>query len=85
MPRNPLGSTNHRQAIQSAERCGCFYCLELFPPAAITQWIDEDERGVGQTALCPHCSIDAVIAESPEQPLSIKLLARMRLDAFGDL
>ena len=73
----------HRQAVESASQCGCFYCLELFPPTAITRWVDEDENGVGQTALCPHCGIDAVIAQSAEEPLTIGLLTLMKIRAFG--
>jgi hypothetical protein len=80
---NAFSSMNHRQAIEAASRCGCFYCLAVFPPSAITRWVDEDERGIGQTALCPKCEIDAVIADTPEHPVSEGLLRLMHLNAFG--
>ena len=41
---------------------GCFYCRAIYEPAEIVEWIDDDDTGVGQTALCPRCGIDAVIA-----------------------
>ena len=53
-------SSNHRSELLASEKCGCFNCLETFPPASISEWCD-DENGVGQTAICPKCGIDAVI------------------------
>jgi hypothetical protein len=32
------------------------YCLAEFSPAAINEWVDDE-----QTALCPHCTVDAVV------------------------
>jgi len=39
-------SSNHRSELLASEKCGCFNCLETFPPASITEWLD-DENGVG--------------------------------------
>lgn len=36
--------------------CGCFCCLEIFPPEAVVDWIDD-----GDTPLCPCCGIAAVL------------------------
>ena len=38
--------------------CGCFYCLRTYPATEVIDWIDD-----GETPLCPHCGIDAVMAE----------------------
>ncbi len=46
----------NRAEIESSADCGCFYCGRTFSAAEITDWIDD-----GQTALCPHCGIDAVL------------------------
>lgn len=40
----------NREALQRVDRCGCFYCLAIFDPQEIEEWI-EDEGG--DTALCP--------------------------------
>lgn len=40
----------NREALQRVDRCGCFYCLAIFDPQEIGEWI-EDEGG--DTALCP--------------------------------
>jgi hypothetical protein len=60
--------THHRPTVLAADVCGCFYCLFMFPPSDIANWIDLDERGVGQTALCPRCGIDAVVPSVPAGP-----------------
>lgn len=49
----------HRPLIERSKQVGCFYCLRLFSPSEIKKWIDDD-----QTALCPHCGIDAVLPDS---------------------
>ena len=43
--------------LLASRHCGCFYCLKDFSPDRITRWVDD-----GQTALCPYCEIDSVIA-----------------------
>ena len=36
--------------------CGCFCCLQTFPATEVIDWIDD-----GDTPLCPHCGIAAVL------------------------
>lgn len=33
---------NHRTQIEASDRCGCFYCLSVFSPVEITEWVDLD-------------------------------------------
>lgn len=56
-------SSIHRESILKSKTCGCFYCLEIFSPNKIEEWCDEDEQGVGQTALCPKCGVDSLIGD----------------------
>ena len=57
-------SFGNRKGILESEVCGCYYCLKQFPSTQINQWWDEDEDGIGQTAVCPFCWIDSVIGDS---------------------
>jgi hypothetical protein len=41
------------------------------------------EQGVGQTALCPRCGIDAVIGSASGYPITQDFLQRMRADCFS--
>lgn len=74
-------SSRHRQEVLASDRCGCFYCLAIFAPSAIERWVDEWEN-VGQTALCPSCGIDSVIASESGYPITEEFLARMRTHWF---
>ena len=70
-------SMGNRDEILSSERCGCFYCLEIFLPKEVKEWIDE-KKGVGQTALCPRCGIDSVIGSRSGYPITAKFLQLMK-------
>jgi len=75
-------SSNHRESVLASEVCGCFYCLSIFSPSEIEEWIDarEDETDInktGQTALCPHCGIDSVIGSASGYPVDRQFLKKM--------
>jgi hypothetical protein len=74
-------SSNHREEIQNSEICGCFYCLAIFRPQAIEEWIDEKD-GIGQTALCPMCGIDSVIGSRSGFPINQPFLQKMHQEWF---
>ena len=70
-------STNHRASILKSKQCGCFCCLNTFTPDKITEWCDTDEQNVGQTALCPFCGTDSVLADF-DLEITADLLKLMR-------
>jgi hypothetical protein len=70
--------SNHRAEVLHSDRCGCFYCGEIYPPSEIRDWIDRDE-----TALCPHCHIDSVIGSASGYPLTPEFLRAMEARWFG--
>jgi hypothetical protein len=59
----------NRDELLLSTRCGCFYCGAIFSPEEVEDWVDEEE-GVGQTALCPRCGIDAVIGSYSGYPIN---------------
>jgi hypothetical protein len=63
----------NRAELERSALCGCFYCLRIFLPSAIHEWIDEN-----QTAMCPHCEIDSVIASESGYSITPEFLDRMR-------
>jgi hypothetical protein len=71
-------SSLHRKQILASSVCGCFYCLEIFSPSEIEDWVDESQNEVGQTALCPKCGIDSVIGDKSGVKIEVDLLKRMR-------
>lgn len=66
-------SSNHKENLVQDKKCGCFYCLEVFNPKEINDWI-EDKSG---TAVCPYCGIDAVIGESSGYPINKEFMQKM--------
>jgi hypothetical protein len=83
-------SIRHRSEVEASGVCGCFYCLAVFPPSEVTEWIDWPadtpagaENARGQTALCPRCSIDSVIGSASGFPITPEFLARMEAHWFG--
>ena len=71
-------SANHRVEIESSRFCGCFYCLSIYPPTTIVEWTDQNEAGIGQTAICPSCGIDSVIGDESKYPMTKEFLLEMK-------
>ncbi len=68
-------SINHRSKILKDKKCGCFYCLYIFPPEYISEWIEDKIDG---TAICPKCGIDSIICESSGFPITEEFLSKMK-------
>ena len=70
-------STKNRTSILKSKQCGCFSCLNIFAPDEITDWSDENEENIGQTALCPFCSVDSVLPDA-EVEITVDTLKSMQ-------
>ena len=68
-------SINNKEMLKKVNKCGCFYCLNIFHPSEIEEWLDCD---IGYTALCPYCGIDSVIGESSGYPITKEFLKKMQ-------
>lgn len=73
-------SSNHKNEIKKDSKCGCFYCLKIFSPAEIKDWI----KDISGTAICPYCGIDSIIGESSGYPITEEFLAKMRKYWFNE-
>lgn len=75
----------HEEAILQSKICGCFYCLSIFPPNEINEWVEEREdcpRGPGKTAICPKCGIDSVLPNTIGYEITKDLLEKMQKRFF---
>ena len=77
-------STKHSAELLASVICGCFHCAKIFPPAFVTHWVDKDDEGVGQTALCPHCGMDAVLGSASGFEITPELLKEMHGHWFSE-
>jgi len=64
---------NNREKLSQTNVCGCYYCLRIFDPKEIVWESDEDD-----TAMCPYCGIDSVIAGSKDLAITKEFLKKMR-------
>ena len=71
-------SSNNKPMLEKDNKCGCFYCLEIFNPSEISDWVT-DTQG---TAICPYCGVDSVIGESSEYPITTEFLKAMQKHWF---
>ncbi|MEI0567865.1 cytoplasmic protein [Brachyspira pulli] len=68
-------SSNHKKLLMKEDICGCFYCVTIFNPRLITDWIEDADD---LTAICPYCGIDSVIPKHSDYELNEQLLEEMR-------
>jgi len=66
-------SSNHREELLKSDNCGCFYCLEIYSPQEIQDWVDN-----GKCALCAKCGIDSIIGSASNYPITKDFLKEMR-------
>ena len=69
----PMCAFKNKDAILSSKTCGCYNCLNVIQVEDIEFWTDDDE-----TALCPKCTLDTLLAESLEIPLDKESLSKIR-------
>ena len=67
-------SSNHKKELKKDNLCGCFYCLKMFNPIEIKQWIKDKS----ETAICPYCGIDSIIGESSGYPITKEFLEKKK-------
>lgn len=70
-------AAGHRQEIEQSRLCGCYYCLAMFAPAAIDEWLSEVDA-----PLCPECGTDAVIGDASGFAVSRDFLQLMQVYWF---
>lgn len=68
-------SFGNRKLLERSARCGCFTCYRVYAPYLIVGYsLEHDGR---QTAWCPYCGIDTVLAEASGFTLTPESLKRL--------
>ncbi len=49
-------TSHHLELLKKSNDVACYYCLKVYKFSDIKEFCDR-----GQTAICPHCNIDAVV------------------------
>ena len=71
----------NRDEILASELCGCFYCLSIYTPDKISEWLKEDNDS-GYTALC-SCGVDALIGSASNFPITSEFMQAMHSKWFS--
>jgi len=70
-------ATKNKSIIKNVSECGCFYCLKIFDGVEVTEYMSEEK-----VALCPYCSVDAVLVSSDFFTVDKALLKAMHAKYF---
>jgi len=70
-------SIRNQASVQDSVLCGCFYCLEIYSPAILTEADLRAENDGMKTYWCPHCGIDSVIGNQSGFPITPEFLTKM--------
>jgi hypothetical protein len=64
----------NRMELEASEVCGCIACERIYFPSEIVRWLDGESGN--ETAVCPHCGIDAVVGSASGIPIMPGVLKR---------
>ena len=78
-------ATKNRAEIEASKVCGCFYCMQIFPPSEIVAWSgldmsnfnDPDAEADAETALCPRCGSESVMGDRSGYDITVQFLGHM--------
>ena len=62
----------YKELIKESEYCYCFYCKKQFESKEVVKYLEGEN-----TALCPHCGIDAIIPNNVDEPIDNELIEGM--------
>ena len=65
-------SIRNKEQIEKSEKCGCFFCGEIFSPSEITDYLPDEPP----TAECPFCHTDSVIGDASGFPITKDFLKK---------
>lgn len=69
----------NKNIISQSNKVGCYHCCKTFNYSDIKNFTDND-----QTALCPFCSVDCIIADSQGVNISEEFLIKAKKFWFGE-
>ena len=72
-----LHTANNAGEFATAKECGCICCQRLFPAEEVEEFAEH-----GETAVCPYCGCDALIADSSGINLTQELITDLNKKYF---
>ena len=70
--------------IEASKLCGCYCCMQTFPPDEIVAWtgidassFDNPDAVISGTAVCPRCGSESMIGDKSGYTIDANFLGRM--------
>jgi hypothetical protein len=77
-------TARNRAEIEASTVCGCFHCMQVFPPSEIVAWtgldvsnFNDPDAANAETALCPRCGSESVLGDKSGYEINTNFLGRM--------
>ena len=87
-------SNQNRNAIESSDTVGCFYCERIWDPLQfpVKEWIDTEPSKLhptagadgNATALCPFCGTSSILANLSVGEITVLMLDQMHRKWFDE-
>ncbi len=65
-------ATGNREALVQSAKAGCYYCLAIYAASEVVRFLPSED-----TALCPYCGIDSVLADQSPYELNAVTLEEL--------
>jgi hypothetical protein len=65
-------ATGNREALAKSNKAGCYYCLTIYAASEVVRFLPSED-----TALCPYCGIDSVLADQSPYELKAEILEEL--------
>ena len=76
---------HNRRAVEDDRLCGCAHCLNFFPGRLVREWVnvsEDEEDWALDTAACPYCGHDAVLASIEGWPMSVPFFLALNMHLY---
>ena len=70
-------SFKNRDMVDKSSKCGCYACCQIYDAKYVWEYVDD-----GETALCPMCYMDSVLADASGVQLDVIELEHLRYKWF---
>ncbi|MFC1639036.1 cytoplasmic protein [Patescibacteria group bacterium] len=68
-------AVRNREQLAESDEAGCYYCRNVFPASEVSNYVIEEDGT--ETAVCPKCGLDSVLADSAGIELSAENLEQL--------
>lgn len=69
----PRVAMHNKSELEKVNECACYHCLRIFNPKEIIEYTDRNS----DTAVCPHCDVDAILPVYSDDDKDLETLSKI--------